>query len=296
VAGDGFLYQKPDEQLHRVLRPKMLGAMTLYEALQGQKPDCFVMYSSMQTAMGGAGQGDYTAANTFMNAYAEFLRAQDFPAYAICWPAWSEVGMAADYQVEAGTMLFAPLSPRQAMAALESVLSHDIASLIPGRIEPEFLLRVGEENLPFALSKRLSANLRAYGKQASAPAERTAHNTENLQILGKETFTETEIRTAHIYAAVLNLDEIDIYAGFNSLGGNSIIATDLIEVLNGAFDNLLNVSDIFSYPSVEEMAAHIDDLRGQNTKTAGQEDILARFESGDLAVDEMLDYFKDDEV
>jgi polyketide synthase PksN len=111
VAGDGFLYQKPDEQLHRVLRPKMLGAMTLYEALQGQKPDCFVMYSSMQTAMGGAGQGDYTAANTFMNAYAEFLRAQDFPAYAICWPAWSEVGMAADYQVEAGTMLFAPLSP-----------------------------------------------------------------------------------------------------------------------------------------------------------------------------------------
>ncbi len=296
VAGDGFLYQKPEEQLRRVLRPKMLGAMTLYEALGGAKPDCFVMYSSMQTAMGGAGQGDYTAANTFMDGYAAYLRNQGVTAYAINWPAWSETGMAADYQVDASTMLFAPLPTRQAMTALDQILSHNVVNLIPGRINLEFLAMIGEENLPFALSKRMSANLRAYRKKSAAPAERVAHNTENLQILGKETFTATEIQTAHVYAAVLNLDEIDIYASFNSLGGNSIIATDLIEVLNGEFDHLLNVSDIFTYPSVEEMAAHIDALRNETTKKLGQEDILARFESGDLAVDEMLDYFQEEDL
>ena len=48
--------------------------------------------------------------------------------------------------------------------------------------------------------------------------------------------------------------------------------------------------------SVEEMAAHIDALRGEVTQTASQEDILARFESGDLEVDEMLDYFKEDDL
>ncbi len=294
VAGDGFLYQKPDEQLHRVLRPKMLGAMTLYEALAGAKPDCFVMYSSMQTAMGGAGQGDYTAANTFMDVYAAYLRSKGLAAYAINWPAWSEVGMAADYQVDENAMLFMPIPTRQAMAALERILSLEHYNLIPGKVNPDFLLRVGEENLPFALSRRLSANLRVYRKQTAAPAERKAHNTENLQILGKESFTDTEIRTAHIYAAVLSIDEIDIYASFNSLGGNSIIATDLIGVLNGEFDNLLNVSDIFSYPSVEEMAAHIDTLRGKDTQKPGQEDVLARFEKGDLAVDDMLEYFRED--
>ena len=89
----------------------------------------------------------------------------------------------------------------------------------------------------------------------------------------------------------MSIDEIDIYASFNSLGGNSIIATDLIEVLNKAFDNLLNVSDIFSYPSVEEMAAHIDTLRGEASQAA-QENVLKRFESGDMEVDDMLDYFK----
>ncbi len=296
VAGDGFLYQKSEEQLHRVLRPKMLGSMTLYEALMGEKPDYFVMYSSMQTAMGGAGQGDYTAANTFMDTFAAYLRTQGLAAYSVAWPAWSEVGMAADYQVESGTMLFAPLPTRQALAALNSILSNEPATVIPGKLEMDFLLRVGEENLPFVLSKRLSANVRTYRKKTAAPAERTAHNTENLQILGKETFTETEIRAAHIYAAVLSLDEIDIYAGFNSLGGNSIIATDLIGVLNTEFDNLLNVSDIFSYPSVEEMAAHIDELLGESKQQTGQEDILARFESGDLAVEEMLDYFKEDDT
>ncbi len=295
VAGDGFLYQKPDEQLHRVLRPKMLGSMTLYEALQGEKPDFFVMYSSMQTAMGGAGQGDYTAANTFMNTYASWLQTRGINAYAINWPAWNDVGMAADYQVEADTMLFAPTSTRQAMSAMERILSHKRPALIPGTLNLGFLQRIGEENLPFALSKRLSANLRAYKKLSAAPAERRkAHNTENLHVLGKETFTETELQTAHIYAAVLSLDELDIYASFNSLGGNSIIATDLIAVLNESFDNLLNVSDIFSYPSVEEMAAHIDELRQQSVKKPGQEDVLALFESGELAIDEMLDYFQDD--
>lgn len=296
MAGDGFLFQKPDAQLHSVLRPKMLGAMALYEALQGEKPDCFVMYSSMQTAMGGAGQGDYTAANTFMDVYASYLRGQGVAAYAINWPAWSEAGMAADYRVDASTMLFAPVATRQAMGALESILSHDVANLIPGKLNVAFLAQIGEENLPFALTKRLSANLRVFQKQAVAPTERRVHNTENLHILGKESFTETELRAAHIYAAVLSIDEIDIYASFNSLGGNSIIATDLIEVLNGEFDNLLNVSDIFSYPSVEEMAAHIDALRGQSKQSATQEDILSRFESGDLEVDEMLDYFKDEET
>lgn len=291
VAGDGFLFQKPDAQLHSVLRPKMLGAMTLYEALQGEKPDCFVMYSSMQTVMGGAGQGDYTAANTFMDVYASYLRAQGVSAYAINWPAWSEAGMAADYRVDASMMLFAPVATRQAMGALESILSHAVANLIPAKLNVPFLAQVGEENLPFALTKRLSANLRVFQKKALAPTQRKVHNTENLRILGKESFTETEVQAAHIYAAVLSIDEIDIYASFNSLGGNSIIATDLIEVLNKAFDNLLNVSDIFSYPSVEEMAAHIDTLRGEASQAA-QENVLKRFESGDMEVDDMLDYFK----
>ena len=295
VAGDGFLYQKPDAQLHRVLRPKMLGAMTLYEAVKEEKPDCFVMYSSMQTVMGGAGQGDYTAANTFMNVYAAFLRARGVAAYAINWPAWSEVGMAADYAVDADSMLFAPVPARQGMGALERILSHRLPAIIPGRLNPQFLLRVGEKNLPFALSRRLSANLRVYKKQVAAPGERKPHKTENLHIVGKESFTETELQTAHIYAGVLSIDEIDIYASFNSLGGNSIIATDLIGVLNEAFDNILNVSDIFSYPSVEEIAAHIDELRKQSTQKAGREDILSRFESGELAIDEMLDYFTEND-
>lgn len=296
VAGDGFLFQKPEEQLRRVLRPKILGAMTLYEALDGVKPDWFVMFSSMQSVTGGAGQGDYTAANTFMNVYADYLRKRGMNAYAINWPAWSDVGMAADYEVDAGSMLFAPLTTRQSMSALERVLTNDLSVLIPGRIQLDFLQRMGEENLPFALSRRLSANLRVYQKHASDPEEQKLQNIENLHVVGKEQFTETELQTAQIYAAVLGIDEIDIYAGFSSLGGNSIIAIDLIEALNRAFDNVLNVSDVFSYPSVEEMAAHIDLLREQTSPGKAQEDILSQFENGELAIDEMLDYFQDDNI
>ncbi|MCW9000352.1 MAG: acyl carrier protein, partial [Kangiellaceae bacterium] len=87
---------------------------------------------------------------------------------------------------------------------------------------------------------------------------------EDLQILGKseDELSETEVTLATIYASVLGIAEIDIFTNFQDMGGNSIMATHLLKIIESQYPGIVDMSDIFSYPSVDVMAEYVDDKRG----------------------------------
>ena len=74
-----------------------------------------------------------------------------------------------------------------------------------------------------------------------------------------------------------------------------MIITEILKILNQYFDNILDVSDVFSYPTVFEMAEYIDStLNHQNDNIEEEMDInevLGQFESGEIDVEKMLDFF-----
>ncbi len=296
VAGDGFLYSKSVETFNEVIDPKIMGMATLRELLKQEKPDFVVMFSSMQTAFGGTGQGDYTAANAFLDAYAGYLRAEGINAKTINWPGWSETGMAVDYGVSDAVTLFQSLSTKKALIAFDFVMRHDISNVIPGELSYDFL-RVNGGNLPFALSASIQKEVARFAAK-SAAAEPTSggrsFDPEALVILGKDAneYTETEKTVACIYAAVLDLTEIDIYENFNAMGGDSIIAAEVLKLLNAQYHDILNISDMFTYSCVLEMAEHITSKLAQEggveQKAASTEDMLNDFASGSIDVDAMM--------
>lgn len=67
-------------QWTEALRPKVEGALNLHDALQSSNLDFFVMFSSVAAAAGSAGQANYTAANTFFDAFAHYRQALGLPA------------------------------------------------------------------------------------------------------------------------------------------------------------------------------------------------------------------------
>lgn len=99
VLDDGLLRDLTAERFEKVLAPKIEGASHLDAATRGltpaTAPDYFVMFSSATTLVGNPGQGNYVAANAFLEGLARDRRAAGLPALAVSWGAISDVGVLA---------------------------------------------------------------------------------------------------------------------------------------------------------------------------------------------------------
>ncbi len=252
VAGKGMLLTKEEARFRQVLDPKLQGTWNLHRLCADAK--FFVLFSSIQTLFGGAGQCDYVAANAFLDAFADYRHSLGLPATVINWPAWKQVGMAADLQVADSHSFFRALSPSRAIAALETALACEYSGVIPGGLEEDFLARE-LANFPI----ELDAVLR--------PRERTKESAKSTKqqgvlLLGKDpgSFTDTEREVAQLYGQTIGLSEIDVFDSINAMGGDSIVSMEILKALNQRYGNRLSAADMFTYASVKDMAAHLDTL------------------------------------
>ncbi len=250
VAGKGMLLTKEKKQFRQVLDPKLLGTWNLH----GLPAKQFVLFSSIQTLFGGAGQCDYVAANAFLDAFADYRHSLGLPATVINWPAWRQVGMAADLHVADAHSFFRALSPSRAISALETVLAGGYSGVIPGGLDEEFLA-AELSHFPIELDAALRPRERA---------KESAKNTkqQNVLLLGKDpgSFTDTEREVAQLYAQTIGLSEIDVFDSINAMGGDSIVSMEILKALNKRYGNHLSAADMFTYASVSSMAEHIDTL------------------------------------
>jgi acyl transferase domain-containing protein/acyl carrier protein len=95
VLDDGVLTQQTFARFSEVMVPKVAGAWNLHLLTREMALDFFVLFSSVSSFWGSPGQGNYAAANAFLDGLAHLRHAQRLPCVSINWGAWAEVGMAA---------------------------------------------------------------------------------------------------------------------------------------------------------------------------------------------------------
>lgn len=95
VLNDGILKRQDRERFLRVMSPKIDGAWNLHECTKNMPLDFFVCYSSAASMLGSAGQGNYCAANAFLDAFAFYRKNLGLPCLTVNWGPWENVGMAA---------------------------------------------------------------------------------------------------------------------------------------------------------------------------------------------------------
>jgi phthiocerol/phenolphthiocerol synthesis type-I polyketide synthase C len=93
VLEDSTLANLDAERMERVLAPKVKGADHLDTLTRRMKLDYFVLFSTLVTLIGNAGQGNYVAANAFMEGLARRRRQDGLPALAIGWGPITDVGV-----------------------------------------------------------------------------------------------------------------------------------------------------------------------------------------------------------
>ncbi|KAA0101254.1 SDR family NAD(P)-dependent oxidoreductase [Mycolicibacterium sp. P1-18] len=92
VIEDATLGNITDELIDRDWAPKAMGAWRLHEATAAASLDWFCCFSSAAAMVGSPGQGAYAAANSWLDSFARWRRAQDLPAQVVAWGAWAQIG------------------------------------------------------------------------------------------------------------------------------------------------------------------------------------------------------------
>ncbi|WP_440119140.1 SDR family NAD(P)-dependent oxidoreductase [Paenibacillus sp. QZ-Y1] len=96
---DSLIRYKTEADWQAVLAPKVNGTRNLEEAIGTEALDALLLFSSGAAVTGNAGQGDYAAANGYLDAYAASRNVRmkrgecQGRTLSINWPLWEEGGM-----------------------------------------------------------------------------------------------------------------------------------------------------------------------------------------------------------
>ncbi|MFJ7212994.1 SDR family NAD(P)-dependent oxidoreductase [Amycolatopsis sp. NPDC098790] len=139
VLDDGLVEAMTAERLDAVLAPKVDAAWHLHDLAKDLTG--FVLFSSMAGVVGTAGQGNYAAANAFLDALAAHRRSRGLPAVSMAWGLWAEQsGMTSGVgEVERRRLArdgMAPLSTTQALDLFDAALGAGRAAVVATRIDP----------------------------------------------------------------------------------------------------------------------------------------------------------------
>ncbi|OBA84281.1 polyketide synthase [Mycobacterium sp. 1164966.3] len=121
VEEDSGLSDLTEELIDRCWAPKAYGVWNLHTATADQPLDWFCSFSSAAALLGAPGQGASAAANSWLDAFTQWRRAEGLPATAIGWGSWGQIASSTSSPDSAEAVI----TSDEGAYAFEALLSHD---------------------------------------------------------------------------------------------------------------------------------------------------------------------------
>jgi acyl transferase domain-containing protein/surfactin synthase thioesterase subunit/acyl carrier protein len=265
VLEDGMLVQQEWSSFHKVLAPKVDGAWTLHQLTQTQPLDFFVLFSSVSTLLGTPGQGNYAAANAFLDALAYYRISQGLPALSINWGPWDEAGMAASLndrdRLRLRSQGIGMIPPAQGLEIFGFLLGQPLAQVGVLNVKwPKLLLQ-----LPPGFEPSLLIDL-AQEERSPTRATSTSPPQQSLllqQLAEVSAEKQGELLVAYIceqIVRILHLDPaqpLDLHQPLNELGFDSLMTTELKGKLETELGIPIPVVILLQNPSVVGLTKYL---------------------------------------
>ncbi|WP_329377769.1 type I polyketide synthase [Streptomyces sp. NBC_01351] len=273
VADNGVIGALTAERMDVVLRPKADAAWHLHELTREMDLSAFVMFSSAGGLVLAAGQGNYAAANVFLDALAAHRHAEGLPATSMAFGLWAvTTGMTSTDMLDLAEERMAAqglpaLSQAEGLALFTSSLRSGLPAVVPLLIDTN-VLRARAAALP-ALLRGL----------VRVPVRRAAQSADGGDgLLARLAGLDADARAAALLdlvraqvAGVLghaSADAIEPERAFSELGFDSLAAVELRNRLGAVTGLRLPATLIFDYPTAQAVAAHIGEEVGGPDRAA----------------------------
>ncbi|MEI6775323.1 MAG: SDR family NAD(P)-dependent oxidoreductase, partial [Chloroflexales bacterium] len=247
VLDDGILLNQRWDRFMPVLAPKIAGAWLLHDLTRDDDLQMMVFFSSVAGLLGNPGQGNYAAANAFLDGLAHYRRQRGLPGLSIAWGAWAEAGMAARTRTLRDEALPA-LAPELALAALQRVI---------GSTGTLGIFQADWANL----AARLEGPSPFFAPLLPAPASTAAEPAPThalAALLPAQRRPWLLARVEALVARVLGMESIpDHTTGFSALGMDSLMTLELRRELGRLVGRELPTTVAFEYPTVATMSDYL---------------------------------------
>ncbi|MER6032199.1 type I polyketide synthase [Streptomyces sp. NPDC001851] len=273
VLDDGIVSSLTPERLDTVLRPKVDGAWNLHELTRGLGLSAFVLFSSASGVLGSAGQGNYAAANAFVDALAAVRRAEGLPAVSLAWGFWEQrsgmTGELSDLDLAriARSGLRA-LSSDEGLELLDAAMAAGPASVLPVRFDATALRELGA-GVPAVLRGLAGGRMRRARASENPGAgsglvDRLAGLSLDARVRELSGLVRGQVAAVLGHGSAASVEE---GRAFKELGFDSLTAVDLRNRLNAATGLRLPATLVFDHPTPTALVNH---LLGELTGATGE--------------------------
>ncbi len=263
VLDDGTIPSLTPERIDRVLAPKVDGVLNLHDLTADRNLSAFVLFSSLSGTLGGAGLGNYSAANAFLDAFAQHRHALGLPAVSLAWGLWEQrggmVGRLDDVDLTRMSRLGGVLmSTEEGLALFDVAVADGRPLLAPAKLDLAALRAQAGTGELAALFRGL---VRTTGRRAAVSTSDIGSLADRLAALSPDERAHTLLELVRgRVAAVLGHTSPDAVAPgrpFKELGFDSLTSVELRNRLNAATGLRLPATLVFDHPTPDAVARRL---------------------------------------
>ncbi|GBG38638.1 type I polyketide synthase [Mycobacterium montefiorense] len=289
VLDDGLVTSLTPQRVDTVLRAKVDGAWNLHELTRDMGLSAFVLFSSMAGIVGSPGQGNYAAANSFLDELAGYRRALGLPGLSVAWGLWEQASGMTQHlderdKARMSRIGLAPMATEQALRFFDTAMLAERPMMVAARIDPGALAQNGS-SLPPLLSQLATRPIRRILDENDTTSASMTSLVARLQGLSAEQrhseLVDVVCRNAATVLGRPSTGDINAGSIFQDLGFDSLTAVELRNRLKTATGLTLSPTLIFDYPTPIVLAEHLDTRlvvsTVPNSGPAEQPNLMARF-------------------
>ncbi len=267
VLDDGVIGGLSRGRLATVFGPKVDAVGWLDELTRGWDLDVFAVFSSAAGVFGSAGQGNYAAANGFLDGLMAARRAAGLPGVSLAWGLWeqasgmtAQLGEAEHARLGRGGVL--ALGSDEGMELFDAALLSGQSLAVPVKLDLRALRAEAAAGgvVPYVLRGLVGAG-RAQARAGSGGGGGLAGRLAGLGSGEREALLADLVRTQA--AVVLGFSanhHIDADQGLFEIGFDSLTAIELRNRLGALIEKKLPPNLVFDYPTTGRLAEHLREL------------------------------------